>query len=280
VFGSPSKGGMPPEAAAPITYAEAAPALLGQLTEAARAGIVREDWSAVALPQRLCGALRPVLKTAPLKQQRDDLLALARTPMDTSALHQRVLMGVHRAVTGEAAAPARFGPHWERIGFQGDDPATDLRGSGMLSLVQVLHMSSRRPQLLKGLFTASQDGTAFPLMTTSINMTQLAMMALRAGGCTREANACGEVAEALHAMHAACSCYFLRMWTQRQLTIADFGFLKKEIEALALRKPAALFKQLRQWERSAAATGGAGGGAAAARPIAKGAPVTNFSSLG
>lgn len=32
----------------------------------------------------------------------------------------------------------RFGPHWESVGFQGDDPATDLRGYGMLGLLQML----------------------------------------------------------------------------------------------------------------------------------------------
>ena len=28
--------------------------------------------------------------------------------------------------------PPRYGGHWEEIGFQGTDPATDLRGVGMI----------------------------------------------------------------------------------------------------------------------------------------------------
>lgn len=29
----------------------------------------------------------------------------------------------------------RYGQHWELIGFQGTDPATDLRGVGMLGIL-------------------------------------------------------------------------------------------------------------------------------------------------
>ncbi len=32
--------------------------------------------------------------------------------------------------------PPLTGGHWEDIGFQGNDPATDLRDTGMLSLLQ------------------------------------------------------------------------------------------------------------------------------------------------
>lgn len=29
----------------------------------------------------------------------------------------------------------RYGNHWEDIGFQGTDPASDLRGTGMLGIL-------------------------------------------------------------------------------------------------------------------------------------------------
>lgn len=34
----------------------------------------------------------------------------------------------------------RYGPHWAALGFQGDDPATDLRGAGVLGLLQLLYL--------------------------------------------------------------------------------------------------------------------------------------------
>ena len=266
----------------PIADSEAAQELFSKLTESARAGIVREDFSSAGLLSRMFISFRPRLSQPALREQRDELLALARTPMDNSVLHERVLMSVHRAITSAAECPARFGPHWEVIGFQGDDPATDLRGTGMLSLLQALHMGCHRPALLHALFRLSRNGTAFPLMTMSINMTQVALGALRAGGCTKEANARRQAHEALHSMHAACCCHLLTCWEKRGLTIADFGFLKKEIEALALRSPAALLRKLRHWEQNAAATCGSGSAAAghaAAGVVAPKGADPQFSSL-
>lgn len=34
----------------------------------------------------------------------------------------------------------RYGPHWEQVGFQGNDPSTDLRGCGILSLLLLIFM--------------------------------------------------------------------------------------------------------------------------------------------
>jgi hypothetical protein len=40
-------------------------------------------------------------------------------------------------ITGDRLACPMYGNHWEEIGFQGTDPATDCRGSGMLGLILV-----------------------------------------------------------------------------------------------------------------------------------------------
>ena len=233
---------------AKISYAEASEALFASLTSEARDGIVREDWGGASALVRAVPLLRPRFKTAELRAQRDNLLALARTPMDRSPIHERVLMSCYRAVAKDETLPPRFGPAWEGIGFQGDDPSTDLRGAGMLALVQVLHMGARRPKLLRELFALSAGGSAFPLMTVSVNFTQTAMIALRAGALTRAANKALSLYDLFHNLHAACFCYMLVQWRRRGLGIADFGFLKKEIEALALRKPAKLLAHLRKYE--------------------------------
>ena len=175
-------------------------------------------------------AMRPKLKTSELRQQRDNLLGLAKTPMDRGVLHERVLMSIHRAITKSDALPPRFGPQWEVIGFQGSDPATDLRGAGVLALLQMLHLATRRPKLIESLFMTSDSGTAFPLMTVSINLTQVSLQAMRAGGITKEANKAPPskgkqgsepLYEALHNMHAACFLYLLREWKRRKCVTQD-----------------------------------------------------------
>lgn len=41
---------------------------------------------------------------------------------------------------GKPGPVPRLGPHWAALGFQGDDPATDLRGAGVLGLLQLLYL--------------------------------------------------------------------------------------------------------------------------------------------
>lgn len=66
------------------------------------------------------------------------LLSLARLPFSESEpLHFRLLCSLFSVFTGHRPELPRLGSHWAELGFQGQDPATDLRASGMLGL---LHM--------------------------------------------------------------------------------------------------------------------------------------------
>ena len=65
---------------------------------------------------------------------------------------------------------------------QGDNPATDLRGVGFLGLIQPLYLVTT-PELLglaKAIYKLSiSDKQDFPLMVLSINVTRIALHALR-----------------------------------------------------------------------------------------------------
>ena len=155
-----------------------------------------------------------------------------------------------RSLTGDSTSPPRLGPHWETIGFQGADPATDLRGAGMLALVQMQWMAFRRQPLMHAIYKLSLKPEAdFPFMTVSINVTQIVLQALRAGALTKRCNKKGSVYEVAHSFHSACYLYMYQAWKARGLTIVDFGYLKNEITALALAHGGAkkLFTQLEQW---------------------------------
>ena len=95
-------------------------------------------------------------------------------------------------------------------------------------------------------------------MVVSINMTQIALQALRAGVLTARANRNRDVAGALHSMYAACFLYLFTMWKRRGCTILQFGELKKEIAKLSLKRPERLLGQLERWD---ATTGGGVSGA-------------------
>ena len=77
-------------------------------------------------------------------------------------------------------------------------------------------------------------------------MSQLALQALRGGALTPHANKVGSAYEATHALYEGCFLHMYTQWVSRGLTISSFGFLKKEIEAAARRRPATLLRSLAQ----------------------------------
>jgi hypothetical protein len=44
--------------------------------------------------------------------------------------------------------PGHMGPLWEKLGFQGKDPATDLRGAGLMGLKNLHYMAECYPDVL------------------------------------------------------------------------------------------------------------------------------------
>ena len=172
-------------------------------------------------------------------------MAVARLPLDPAdQVHERMLMAIYCNLTGDATWPPRFGSHWEVIGFQGNDPATDLRGAGMLALLQAVHFHKSYPKLEAAIYRLSRGERDFPFMTVSITMTQLALQALRSGALTRLANSSKQVYETFHCFHHACYLYMFSAWQKRSLSIHDFGFLKKELATLVHRKPRQLMREL------------------------------------
>tara|TARA_B110001452_G_scaffold256800_1_gene250471 strand:- start:167 stop:727 length:561 start_codon:yes stop_codon:yes gene_type:complete len=117
---------------------------------------------------------------------------------------------------------------------------------------------------MHAIYQLSQKGGAdFPFMTVSISMTQLALQALRAGALHRHSNARRQVDEVMHEFHHACYYHMYVAWRQRALTIRDFGFLKKELEGLVVRKPGMLLAAYRAYTAPPTAmqlNGGGGGG--------------------
>jgi ELMO domain-containing protein len=100
----------------------------------------------------------PSLPTSALEDERDGAFCMALLQLDYKAVEpERVLQTIYRDMTGDKLSCPRFGSHWEALGFQGKDPATDLRGAGLFGLVQWLFfLKTHRPLLLR-IFKLSKD---------------------------------------------------------------------------------------------------------------------------
>jgi hypothetical protein len=126
---------------------------------------------------------RPKLGSPKLQDQRDQIFCLALMQLDYKIEeHERILQTIFRGFTGSTEVQPRFGSHWEAIGFQGRDPSTDLRGSGMLGLLQLLYLLKCEPAISRSIFALSRDKVQeFPLALISFNMTGIALQCLRDG---------------------------------------------------------------------------------------------------
>ena len=120
-----------------------------------------------------------------LEEEKKLIFAISKKQLtDENPLHFEVLLTLFKLLTGSKLDCPRFGSHWEQIGFQGNDPATDLRGVGCLGLIQPLYlvMTPELFPLSKDMYLISlNENQNFPFLVLSINVTRIALHALRDG---------------------------------------------------------------------------------------------------
>ncbi|NXC77601.1 ELMD3 protein, partial [Anhinga anhinga] len=210
-----------------------------------------------------------------LQGERELALAMAQCGLDDNeSVHMRILQTIYKKLTRSRLGCLRYGAHWEELGFQGADPGTDLRGTGMLGLMQMLYfvMDSQTLPLAQEIFKLSQHETQarffqpslimllllqnFPFCIMSVNITRIVIQALREERLSRECNRRQQVIAVLNDLYAAAFLQLYRVWKWQHKTIADSGFLLKELELSTKKKPKQLLKSLEAYvNRSPAADG-------------------------
>ncbi|KAJ9580747.1 hypothetical protein L9F63_024073 [Diploptera punctata] len=189
-------------------------------------------------PRGLCTLLSCLLGPPELydhlTSERDLVFAIAQCKLDMSdPVHVRMLQTVYQRLTGASVECPHYGSHWEHIGFQGTDPGTDLRGVGMLGLLQLLYLANS-PHLIplaRDIYRASVDENQnFPLAVMSLNMTRIALVALRHGELNRECNHNHLVIDVVNQFYAAVFYHTLHIWMTQHKTIRDSGYVLKDVE--------------------------------------------------
>ncbi|XP_068776860.1 ELMO domain-containing protein 3 isoform X2 [Struthio camelus] len=183
-----------------------------------------------------------------LQGERDLALTIAQCGLDNNErVHMRILQTIYKKLTCSTLSCPRYGAHWEELGFQGADPGTDLRGTGMLGLMQMLYfvMDSQTLPLAHKIFKLSQHETQnFPFCIMSVNITRIVMQALREERLSRECNRRQQVIVVLNDVYVAAFLHLYSVWKAQHKTIADSGFLLKEVESFTKKKPKQLLKSL------------------------------------
>lgn len=183
-----------------------------------------------------------------LREERDLVLTIAQCGLDSqNPTHGRVLQTIYKKLTGSKFDCALHGDHWEDLGFQGANPATDLRGAGFLALLHLLYlvMDSKTFLMAQEIFRLSHHHIQqFPFCLMSVNITRIAIQALREECLSRECNRRQKVIPVVNSFYAATFLHLARVWRTQQKTILDSGFVLKDLEALAKKSPKRLLKTL------------------------------------
>ncbi|XP_075419193.1 ELMO domain-containing protein 3 isoform X2 [Tenrec ecaudatus] len=183
-----------------------------------------------------------------LHEERDLVLTIAQCGLDSQdPVHGRILQTIYKKLTGSKLDCALHGDHWEDLGFQGSNPATDLRGAGFLALLHLLYlvMDSQTLLMAQEIFRLSRHhAQQFPFCLMSVNITRIAIQALREECLTRECNRQQKVIPVVNSFYAAAFLRLAHIWRSQQKTISDSGFVLKDLEVLAKKSPRRLLKTL------------------------------------
>ena len=165
-------------------------------------------------------------------------------------IHLAMLRTIYRQLTSTTLDCPRYGSHWEEIGFQGSDPSTDLRGVGILGLVQAVYLVTT-PEILpftQDLYRLSrQEGQEFPLLVLSLNMTRITVQLVRDGGLNKLLALEEELWTTANFFYAALLYQIYHQWKHRHLTIRDCGPLIQQTEQTARTRPGALVAQFEKF---------------------------------
>lgn len=209
--------------------------------------------------------------------------AAAFSPVTTSPVAGDGFATAPRAATSASATaaanrpldpPATTGPEWEVLGFQGLNPATDLRSTGMFGLLQLLYVVDATPTFARQLYrVATSRMQEFPFALVSLNMSGVAMDALLQRHlhdlavsrkkkedklaasdesssvlkAHRERLGCTTLARIMHEFVVGALDQFFVEWTsQPQRRITDFNSIRKSLQEACLSDAAATVQRFEE----------------------------------
>lgn len=186
-----------------------------------------------------CFTHKPVLPPH-LRHTKRLVQATALVPFDNQEpIHLSILRTLHRQLTGSRVDCPRYGSHWEDIGFQGNDPATDLRGVGLLGLVQALYLvvTPEMVPFARDVYRLSRnESQEFPLLVLSLNITRITLHILRDGLLDRFLVLEDDVWSTTNFLYCALLHHVFIRWRGEHLTITSSGFVLQETETVGRKQ--------------------------------------------
>ncbi|KND03669.1 uncharacterized protein SPPG_01140 [Spizellomyces punctatus DAOM BR117] len=155
-----------------------------------------------------------------------ELNARAATKYDpTNRSHERKLLELWDLMMPDEKLTSRFSDQWQKIGFQGKDPATDFRGMGMLGLDNLHYYAKHHPHSVQRVLQTSHHPTAwFSMAIVGINITDFAVQLVRTRQLQHFLYTFGTTTTMFNEFYCYMFDEFGKYWAaQPMITVMDFG---------------------------------------------------------
>uniref|UniRef100_A0AC34QHB8 ELMO domain-containing protein n=1 Tax=Panagrolaimus sp. JU765 TaxID=591449 RepID=A0AC34QHB8_9BILA len=209
-----------------------------------RAELVSEQALINKIPFYVCGlSRRPILplRSAVLADEQLLIVALSNVNYsDANPLHWELLCSIYKFIVDSGSVILRYGNHWQKVGFQGNDPTSDLKGVGLFGLCQLLFLVSNGLsfQMTSQISELSNDKVQnFPLAVVGLNFTQFILERVKSGKLNNLATKEGSFISVVNGIYRGCFITFFRIWKSRDCTILDLSTVVEEIKEMVKRRP-------------------------------------------
>lgn len=188
-----------------------------------------------------CNLLQPKSNLLPkeLSDEKSVLIKLSKCPFNHEDLfHMQMISTLFNKLTG-LNSPAALGSHWEIVGFQGVDPATDFRGVGILGLLQPLAVClcvETLPFMSNVVSLSHSPSQGFPFMVLSLNVTNIVLKALKDGVLDRMIKEKETVLGVTTICYTAILFFIYDNWKKEKLTLSDCGSVFKRAETICKKE--------------------------------------------
>ena len=141
--------------------------------------------------------------------------------------HHEMVKTIYTFLTDDQNCPD-VGAHWQKIGFQQNDPKTDIRGGGMLSILHVLDFQCQYPLTLKFLYTHSQiQNYQFPLIIKLFSFSAMCLTQLRSGELFGICNEKNSVFKGVGTAYCCLVVAFAKKYVEGKCNIVDMNAIEK-----------------------------------------------------
>eukprot|EP01084_Bolivina_argentea_P160975 280265_1 len=221
----------------PIDFEDLYPCLIEQANdEIDFDDIIIEDFRNISwfdyMKIYIFGGCSIALKTQKLNEERDAIFKMAKLKLDlANDTHNRMLQTLWMKLIDDTRQCDKTGSHWQQIGFQGNDPSTDIRGSGLFGVLQLIYIIENYDSIISKIYSLSVDAYQhFPLAIVSFSISGIVIRLLRSCLIYNDINAKKSVTDSINEIYVALFYEFYLQWKNKSRTIIKFDEAQKELE--------------------------------------------------